>query len=86
MRYQDNEKWPCEGQQMGVSARALRRPCWVCHRAYCVCPRRSVGLSVYCSSKGGSSGVQPGKGTRPPATGGVHPPVKGWGGRSRVSR
>ena len=33
-----------------------------------------------------SSGVQPGKGTKPPAGGGIHPPVPGWGGKKGGGR
>lgn len=65
------------------SARSLLRPCQECGRVYCVCPRPpgfARGLVVECASNGGST-VQPGKGTKPPAGGGVHPPVKGWGGK-----
>lgn len=29
-----------------------------------------------------SGGVTPGKGTRPPASGTVHPPQPGWGGKT----
>jgi hypothetical protein len=94
MQCQDNEKWPRGyfgrdvGASKGVPSRALRRPCSVCHRVYCVCPRRTVGVGVYCATSGtsGSSGVQQGKGTRAPAGGGVHPPVTGWGGKSRSGR
>ena len=59
----------------------LAKPCPGCNRVWCTCPRKGWGLTLAGAKP--SSTVQPGKGTRPPAGGGVHPPQPGWGGTKR---
>jgi hypothetical protein len=62
---------------------ARRKPCPGCDRVFCTCPRTSWALAATAQPAPTSATVQPGKGTRPPTSGGVHPPAPGWGGKRR---
>ena len=61
----------------------LAKPCPGCNRVWCTCPRKDWGITTAAAKSALSPTVQPGKGTRPPAGGGVHPPQPGWGGKKR---
>lgn len=57
---------------------AAAKPCGGCGRVFCTCPRKGWGVTA-----AAGPGVQPGKGTKRPAGGGVLPPRPGWGGKGR---
>jgi hypothetical protein len=54
-------------------------PCGGCGFTFCRCPRKGWGITTAAAGPA----VRPGKSTRPPVGGGVHPPRPGWGGKGR---